>query len=63
MDKNYKDQLKFGDEVIRIDNHLLSEMDFCDIIKLKKNLDTQKPYEIEVRSKDNQTRTVKIENK
>ncbi|MFN3753939.1 retropepsin-like aspartic protease [Flavobacterium sp.] len=62
-DKNYQDRLKFGDEIIRIDNHILSEMDFCDIIKLKKNRDPKKDYELEVRTNDNQTTTIKIEHK
>jgi predicted aspartyl protease len=60
-DKKYQDRLKFGDEIIRIDQYILSEMDFCDVVKFKKNLNKNKSYEMEVKSKDNQTTIVKID--
>lgn len=62
-DKSYQDLLKYGDEIIRVDQHILSEMDFCDVVKLEKNRDKNQSYEIEVKSKDNQTTIVKIDNK
>lgn len=62
-DKSYQDKLSFGDEIIRIDDYKISEMDFCEIIKLKNLRMNSKSYEMEVKSKDNQTKLLKIENK
>lgn len=62
-DKTYQDKLSFGDEIIRIDNYKISEMDFCEIVKLKNLLMNSKPSEMEIKSKDNQIKLVKIEHK
>ncbi len=62
-DKSYKDKLSFGDEIIRIDSYKISEIDFCEIIKLKSLRMNSESYEIEVKSKDNQIKLLKIENK
>lgn len=61
-DKNLLEQLHFGDEITRIANYRFSEMDFCDILQIKKELENLTSYEMEVKSKDNQTLTLKIEN-
>ena len=61
-DKNLLEQLHYGDEIIRIANYRFSEMDFCDILHIKKELDNLTSYEMEVKSKDNQIITLKIEN-
>lgn len=59
--KAYEDQLHFGDEIIRVGNFILSEMDFCDILQLKNFRKNKEPYEIEIRTKDNHTNTIKID--
>ncbi|NNT71532.1 clan AA aspartic protease [Flavobacterium sp. IMCC34852] len=60
-DKAYEDQLHFGDEIIRVGDFILSEMDFCDILELKNFRNNKTPYELEIRTKDNQTTTIKID--
>jgi hypothetical protein len=62
-DKSYENELQFGDEIKRIGQYVLSEMDFCDIIQLKNFRNNNESYELEVLSKDNTTKIVKIDNK
>lgn len=62
-DKSYLDKLNFGDEIIRIDNYKISEMNLCEIVSLKNLLIKGKTYEMQIKSKDNQTKLLKIENK
>jgi predicted aspartyl protease len=62
-DKSYENELQFGDEIKRIGQYVLSEMDFCDIIQLKNFRNNNESYELEVLSKDNKTKIVKIDNK
>lgn len=62
-DKSYQDRLSFGDEIIRIDNYKINEMGICEIVKLKNFRKNSISYEMEVKSKDNQTTVLKIENK
>ncbi len=61
-DKNLREQLHYGDEIIRIADYKFPEMDFCDIVQMKKELKIMTSYEMEVKNKDNQTTTLKIEN-
>lgn len=63
-DKTYQDKLKFGDEILRIGNYKLSEMDFCQIVNLRNTLrDEPSSYEMEIKSKDNKTTLINIESK
>jgi len=61
-DTTYRDKMKYGDEIIRVDSYVLDEMDFCDIVKIKNFRKDNQSYEIEVKSKDNTTtQIIKIE--
>ncbi|WP_333694827.1 retropepsin-like aspartic protease [Flavobacterium sp.] len=61
-DAAYKDILKYGDEIIRVDTFILENMVFCDIVKIKKFRKDNQSYEIEVKSINNSsTQIVKIE--
>lgn len=61
-DESFRDKLRYGDEIIRIDSFVLEEMDFCDIVKIKNFRKDKQSYELEVKSKDNSTiQIVKIE--
>jgi predicted aspartyl protease len=62
-DNLYLDKLNFKDEIIRVANYKISEMDFCDIINLKNALPKGQSYEMELKSKDNQTKLITIQNK
>lgn len=62
-DKSYLDKLKYGDEIIRIKDYKLNEMDFCEIVNLRNTLRNEQSYEMEVRSKDNKTTLLTIERK
>lgn len=62
-DKSYQDRLNFGDEIIRIKDYKLNEMDFCEIVNLRNTLKEEQSYEMEIRSKDNKTTLLKIESK
>lgn len=60
-DKAYQDKLNYGDEIIRIGNYKLNEMDFCDIVNLRNTFKNKDSYEMETQSKDNKTMLIKIE--
>jgi len=61
-DASFSDKLKYGDEIIRVDNFLLDQMDFCDIVKIKNFRKEKQSYELEVKSKDSSTtHIIKIE--
>jgi hypothetical protein len=61
-DVNFKDKMNYGDEIIRVDSHVLEEMEFCDIVKIKKFRKENQSYEIEVKSKNSSTtQVIKIE--
>lgn len=62
-DKDYQEKLKFGDEIIRIKNYKLSEMDFCEIVNLRNTLRDEENYEMEIKTKDNKTTLINIESK
>lgn len=57
-----REKIKFGDEIIRVDSFYLEQMDFCDIVKIKKFRKSNQSYELEVKSKENSTTQIlKIE--
>lgn len=61
-DDQLREKIKFGDEIIRVDSFYLDQMDFCDIVNIKRFRKSNQSYELEVKSKDNSTtQIVKIE--
>ncbi|MGX7666502.1 retropepsin-like aspartic protease [Flavobacterium pedocola] len=59
---SYRNQLHYGDEIVRMGNYTLSELDLCDILKLKNFRKETPSYEMEIKTKENKTVLIKIEN-
>ncbi|MCG2611664.1 retroviral-like aspartic protease family protein [Flavobacterium sp. SM15] len=59
---SYRNQLNYGDEIVRMGNYTLSELDLCDILKLKNFRKENPSYEMEIKTKENKTVLIKIEN-
>lgn len=55
-------QMSFGDEIISIDSHTISEMSFCEILKLKKEWKNKSNYSLIIKNKENNITTIEIEN-
>lgn len=61
-DKNYAEKMSLGDEIIRIEDHIINEMTFCQILELKTQIKDLKNYEIEIKNKENKNNIIQIEN-
>ena len=60
-DENLSEQIKFGDEIISVDNLKISEMKVCEILKLSKHLKTKNLYTIEIKNNEGLTNKFTIE--
>ncbi len=61
-DKDYGEKMSFGDEIIRIEDQIMSEMTFCQMLALKTKLKNLKNYQIEIKNKENKNSSILIEN-
>lgn len=61
-DKNLINQISFGDEIISIDSTILNEINFCDILKLKKEWKNKSKYTLTIKNKENKIINIEIEN-
>ena len=61
-DEELAKQMSFGDEIISIDSHTISEMSFCEILKLKKEWKNKSNYSLTIKNKENKITTITIEN-
>ena len=61
-DQNLAQEMKFGDKIISIDNTNINEIDFCDILSLKEQMKDKKNYKIEIKTKEEQIKTIEINN-
>lgn len=59
-DAEYSDLLQYGDEILRIGTHKISETDLCNTLKLREYRTQNSSNELEIKTKDNQIKTVKI---
>lgn len=59
-DAEYSDLLQYGDEILRIGTHKISETDLCNTLKLREYRTQNSSHELEIKTKDNQIKTVKI---
>ena len=59
--KNLAKQMSHGDEIISIDSQKLSEMPFCDVLNLGKELKNKEKVTIDYRNKENEIRSIVIE--
>ena len=61
-DEELAKQMSFGDEIISIDSHTISEMSFCEILKLKKEWKNKSNYSLTIKNKEDKITTIAIEN-
>ena len=59
-DETYRDKIQYGDEIISIDSYKVDETDFCKILKLREYRQKNPTHELEIKTKDNQVKKVKI---
>jgi predicted aspartyl protease len=59
-DVDLKEKIKFGDEIIRIDNSIIKQLNLCDILKLKNYKEENVSYELEIKNADNKNFVLKI---
>lgn len=59
-DETYHNQMQYGDEIIRIGPYNLNEIDFCTILELKEYRQKNPEHELEIKTKDNQIKKIKI---
>jgi len=55
-----KEKIKFGDEIIRIDNSIINQLNLCDILKLKNYKEENVSYELEIKNADHKNFILKI---
>jgi predicted aspartyl protease len=60
-DENLAKQMSFGDEILSIDGKKLSEMNWCDILNMKRERQIKTNYLLEIKTKENIIKTLKIE--
>lgn len=59
-DSELKEKIKFGDEIVRMDNFVLNQMTICDILKLKKYRERNASHELEIKNAVNEKSILKI---
>lgn len=59
-DESYKDQIQFGNRILRIDQFHLDNRAICDILDLKKYLRSLSSYEMDILNNFGETITLKI---
>lgn len=60
--KEYYDKIQFGDEIIRLGDHNLIELNVCEILAVRNKLKSNKSREVEILRKDNTTLVLNLEN-
>ncbi|MDI1318082.1 retropepsin-like aspartic protease [Flavobacterium sp.] len=60
-DENLAKEMHFGDEIISMDAQKISELNFCDILSLKREGQKKLSYTLEIKTKENKIKTLKIE--
>ena len=61
-DKELAKEISFGDEIISIESFNVSQMSFCEILKLKKEWKNKSNYSLTIKNKENKITTIAIEN-
>lgn len=59
-DENYRNQIQYGDEIVRIDSYKIDEADLCKILELREYRQKNTTHELEIKTKDNQIKKIKI---
>jgi len=59
-DETYHDKIQYGDEIISIDSYKIDKIDFCKILELKEYRQKNPTHELEIKTKDNQIKKIKI---
>ncbi|HUH25043.1 MAG TPA: hypothetical protein VLY87_00310, partial [Flavobacterium sp.] len=62
-DETYRNQIQYGDEIISIGPNKIDEADLCKILELKEYRQKNPTHEIEIKTKDNQIKKIKITSK
>jgi predicted aspartyl protease len=60
-DENLAKEMSFGDEIISMDSKKIADLQFCDILSLKTEIEKKDNYTIEIKTKENTIKTIKIE--
>ncbi|MGL2964457.1 retropepsin-like aspartic protease [Flavobacterium sp. RSB2_4_14] len=60
-DENLAKEMSFGDEILSIDAKKISDLNFCDILNLKREGQKKLSYSLEIKTKENTIKTLKIE--
>ena len=61
-DKELAKEISFADEIISIESFNVSQMSFCEILKLKKEWKNKSNYSLTIKNKENKITTIAIEN-
>ena len=61
-DKKHAAIMRFGDEIISINENNIAEMNLCLLLALKQILKEKTSYKLEIKNKENQIHTIQIEN-
>lgn len=59
-DEKLKEQIKYGDKVLRIDHLNIKEMEICEMLTIKEYLKDKNSYEIEIQNQNNETKIIEI---
>ena len=60
-DEELQKQIQHGDELVRIDDILVKDMDLCEILTVKQYIKNNSSYEIEVINSENKSVTIQIQ--
>jgi len=59
-DETYQNQMQYGDEIISVGPYKIDEIELCKILELKEFRQKNPTHEIEIKTKDNQIKKIKI---
>lgn len=59
-DEKLKEQIRYGDKVLRIDHLNIKEMEVCEMLTIKEYLKDKSSYEIEILNQNNETKIIEI---
>lgn len=60
-DEDLAKEMSFGDEIISMDSKKIADLQFCDVLSLKTEIEKKGNYTIEIKTKENIIKTIKIE--
>lgn len=60
-DEKLKEQIRYGDKVLRIDHLNIKEMEVCEMLTIKEYLKDKSSYEIEILNQNNEIIIIEIE--